>query len=440
MSETAGGVSTEEAREDGRDTSREEEGEEEVPDLTPDSLITAMDWVEVSSEASDAINNVVDNIIDRMRIERMYEVRRLQHGDRAVSSGMRIEQLEGLFAQDGTAEARHRPPPPRAEGVRDELELLARNRSVGSLLNTRFRTLLENSLHVPQQSTVRSAPRPAAAPEQGGAPAPPPPPAAPLGPVVERREDAMNIGRRAAQEAARSAARARRAAEGTQQQATQQQATLDQAPPMFDYSERQFDYAISDVEELFQRRLVSDVLHSAFRNVLELHIERRLIRSGTQPTPRPNIPGPAATRQFSRDHFPREQYAHQIPPINTPSSSKRLPEMERKLHMMSVEMKEMKSMMKLLVDTQLDVQRSIRQEVNALINNSNITPAKPTKQIKSGSCVICLEQTCDTVMYRCGHFCCCYSCARQLRADGHHCPICRAEVTDILRIYKSTDD
>ena len=35
----------------------------------------------------------------------------------------------------------------------------------------------------------------------------------------------------------------------------------------------QFDYAISDVEELFQRRLVSDVLHSTFRNVLELHIE-----------------------------------------------------------------------------------------------------------------------------------------------------------------------
>ena len=40
----------------------------------------------------------------------------------------------------------------------------------------------------------------------------------------------------------------------------------------------QFDYAISDVEELFQRRLVSDVLHSTFRNVLELHIEVKLNR------------------------------------------------------------------------------------------------------------------------------------------------------------------
>lgn len=26
-----------------------------------------------------------------------------------------------------------------------------------------------------------------------------------------------------------------------------------------------------------------------------------------------------------------------------------------------------------------------------------------------------------------------------LKADGHHCPVCRAEVKDILRIYHSAD-
>ena len=363
-----------------------------------EEMPTVMDWEEVSSEASDAINNVVEGIVERMRVERMFELRRIQHGDRAVSSGERAQQLETLFNAEPEEVARRAP---GSEGVRNELEALANTRSVGNLLSTRFRTLLENSLSAPPQSTTTTRPRPVPAQARATmeqlqtrleavqrAPAPAPAPAAPPPPPAHPQQT--------------------------------------YTPPEF--AERQFDYAITDVEELFQRRLVSDVLHSAFRNVLELHIERRLVRTGT--TPRQRFTPAAAPQQPTQLH-------QQLTPI-VASSSRRLPEIERQMHVMSIEMKEMKGMLKLLVDTQLDMQRSIRQEVSAMMRGEE--PTRPTRQLKEGQCVVCLEAPSDTVLYRCGHLCCCFSCARQLKVAGHHCPVCRAEVTDILRVYRSTND
>ena len=50
----------------------------------------------------------------------------------------------------------------------------------------------------------------------------------------------------------------------------------------------------------------------------------------------------------------------------------------------------------------------------------------------------------DTVLYRCGHLCVCYTCGLQLRqaatADAMKCPVCRAPVDDILRVYRSSRD
>ena len=46
------------------------------------------------------------------------------------------------------------------------------------------------------------------------------------------------------------------------------------------------------------------------------------------------------------------------------------------IHAMSIEMKEMKGMLKLLVDTQMEMQRAIRQEVNAMMKSSTGTPIR----------------------------------------------------------------
>ncbi|XP_063686489.1 uncharacterized protein LOC134820180 isoform X3 [Bolinopsis microptera] len=192
--------------------------------------------------------------------ERMFELRRIQHGDRAVSTGETAQQLEEFFTRDQNDTIRA----PRSEGVQNELELLTRNRSVGNLLNTRFRTLLENSLRAPPQPTTRSTPS-----TRTGPLPPPPPPGAPRVPPAPPVPGALPPNES-------TAARLERETVAAHMSQAALQAAEQYEPP--DFANRQFDYAISDVEELFQRRLVSDVLHSTFRNVLELHIEDTDVR------------------------------------------------------------------------------------------------------------------------------------------------------------------
>lgn len=53
------------------------------------------------------------------------------------------------------------------------------------------------------------------------------------------------------------------------------------------------------------------------------------------------------------------------------------------------------------------------------------------------ACVICLTAPKNTAVLPCRHFCCCYDCARSLRFSGagrKRCPLCRSQVTDILRL------
>jgi Zinc finger, C3HC4 type (RING finger) len=55
----------------------------------------------------------------------------------------------------------------------------------------------------------------------------------------------------------------------------------------------------------------------------------------------------------------------------------------------------------------------------------------------TGNCLICLDRSADTAMYQCGHMCLCYPCGMQIRQRGAHCPVCRAPVRDIIRIYRN---
>lgn len=57
----------------------------------------------------------------------------------------------------------------------------------------------------------------------------------------------------------------------------------------------------------------------------------------------------------------------------------------------------------------------------------------------SNECIVCYEAPINTVLYMCGHMCMCYECAvKQWRAPGGgQCPICRANIRDVIRTYKS---
>jgi len=49
-----------------------------------------------------------------------------------------------------------------------------------------------------------------------------------------------------------------------------------------------------------------------------------------------------------------------------------------------------------------------------------------------GECCICMNAQSDSVLYRCGHICACMPCAKEMK----QCPICREQVTDVIKIWK----
>lgn len=53
----------------------------------------------------------------------------------------------------------------------------------------------------------------------------------------------------------------------------------------------------------------------------------------------------------------------------------------------------------------------------------------------SGTCIVCLESRVDSLLYGCGHMCSCSMCGRHLIASGQPCPICRAPIRDVVRVY-----
>ncbi|KAL0110878.1 hypothetical protein PUN28_014074 [Cardiocondyla obscurior] len=64
---------------------------------------------------------------------------------------------------------------------------------------------------------------------------------------------------------------------------------------------------------------------------------------------------------------------------------------------------------------------------------------QPTLAGQPSECSICYERSIDSVLYMCGHMCMCYTCAiQQWRGKGGgHCPLCRAPIRDVIRIYRS---
>lgn len=105
----------------------------------------------------------------------------------------------------------------------------------------------------------------------------------------------------------------------------------------------------------------------------------------------------------------------------------------------------MQNMLQIMFSMQMDMQRTLRQEVSSAIANNQSTTTMSSHPVQAGHCTICLTEVADTVLYRCGHLCVCYMCGLNLRENasnnnGVKCPICRAPVVDIVRVYRSSRD
>ena len=221
---------------------------------------------------------------------------------------------------------------------------------------------------------------------------------------------------------------------------------------------------IGEISELVHRHVVSSTLQSEFRTNLENQITQRLTMTGTDGQRTRQL-----IRQLARTNenlIVRNDFSHlgiqnraidsqsQVGDLDNLDSASSLNEQRtlrstlrntKEIKELKTEIKELKTLLKLSFELQLDMQRSLKQEINALISNtfqnsasaSLITSSRPTNE---GSCLICTEAQVDTVFYACGHMCACYLCSMNLKQKNHNCPVCRAPIKDIIRTYKSNPE
>ncbi|XP_028808172.1 uncharacterized protein LOC114762764 isoform X2 [Neltuma alba] len=110
-------------------------------------------------------------------------------------------------------------------------------------------------------------------------------------------------------------------------------------------------------------------------------------------------------------------------------------------------MNEMQRMLEACMDMQLELQRSLKQEVSAaLLNCSDDGSTRlqdPDSQddnskwecVRKGVCCICCKSNIDSLLYRCGHMCMCSKCANELLESKKKCPMCEAPVVEVIHAY-----
>ena len=63
-------------------------------------------------------------------------------------------------------------------------------------------------------------------------------------------------------------------------------------------------------------------------------------------------------------------------------------------------------------------------------------PPPPTASPAIKMCLLCDEHPADAVLYRCGHRCSCLRCAHYMRHERQPCPLCRAPIEDVVRVFE----
>ncbi|XP_019453917.1 PREDICTED: uncharacterized protein LOC109355295 isoform X2 [Lupinus angustifolius] len=237
-----------------------------------------------------------------------------------------------------------------------------------------------------------------------------------------------------------------------------------------------------ELRELLSRRSVSNLLHSSFRESLDQLIQSYVERQGNaldelelQETTLSSASVEEELEQQSRDQIVGEEGIVNSPldlpslPIPPP-----LPHWDQHHHRdnwsqndvnnqllgmdwevindlrldmarMQQRMNTMQKMLETCMDMQLELQRSIRQEVSAALNRSagssgtNVfeTPYDESKLecVRKGLCCICCESSIDSLLYRCGHLCTCSNCANELLESRWKCPMCQEPVVEVIRTY-----
>lgn len=230
-----------------------------------------------------------------------------------------------------------------------------------------------------------------------------------------------------------------------------------------------------ELRELLSRRSVSNLLSNGFGESLEQLIRSYVQRRGHGPLnwnidaamPPSNSPNEnqeqernSETRQFQA---PTNRPALVIPPPPLPprqplwhrelrhsnwSSRHRewdaVNDLKADMGRLQQGMSSMQRMLEACMDMQLELQRSVRQEVSAALNRfagaegfsmDLSDDGSKWNQVRKGTCCVCCDTQIDSLLYRCGHMCTCSKCANELVRSGGKCPLCRAPIVEVVRAY-----
>ncbi|KAL1323554.1 hypothetical protein HN51_033854 [Arachis hypogaea] len=239
-----------------------------------------------------------------------------------------------------------------------------------------------------------------------------------------------------------------------------------------------------ELRELLNRRSVSNLLRSSFRDSLDQLIQSYVARQGHNQMEwelQETTPSSASVEQ-DLEQQSRDQIVGQEGTVNSPHDLPSLPippplplwdrhprrdswsqsqsdmnnqhlggidwevvnDLRIDMSRLQQRMNNMQRMLEACMDMQLELQRSIRQEVSAALNRS--TGSSGTNEFESsdeskwecvrkGLCCICCESNIDSLLYRCGHLCTCSKCANELLQSKRKCPMCQAPVVEVIRAY-----
>ncbi|VVA93148.1 unnamed protein product [Arabis nemorensis] len=95
--------------------------------------------------------------------------------------------------------------------------------------------------------------------------------------------------------------------------------------------------------------------------------------------------------------------------------------MKSQIQQLQLEMSLLRDSVKTCLDANASLQQSVHRE----------------NRLKR-KCCVCDKTQVEAVLYKCGHMCTCLKCANELQWSGGKCPICRAQIIDVVRVFFDT--